>query len=143
MNTLQTKLARLEAQLKITKGNRNRAKLVIAILAVEAAIEQLKPVMVTAAQKEATVKKDEFCKKAEKATVKLLQLRFKNAEVNVTETKVNINSESAELSVNLSFSLDTEYYGYKRQTHIRKLKQAQTAKVHAMFEFAGTILLAS
>lgn len=124
MHILQTKLARLEAQLKITKGNRNRAKLVIAILAVEAAIEQLKPVIVTEAKK-------------------LLQLRFKNAEVNVTKTKLNITSDSTELSLNLSFSLDTEYYGYKRQTHIRKLKQAQTAKVHVMFEFVGTILLAS
>jgi hypothetical protein len=42
MNTLQTKLARLEAQLKITKGNRAKAKIVIEILKVESAIEQLK-----------------------------------------------------------------------------------------------------
>jgi hypothetical protein len=40
MNTLQTKLARLEAQLKITKGNRAKAKIVIEILKVESAIEQ-------------------------------------------------------------------------------------------------------
>jgi len=40
MNTLQTKLARLEAQLKITKGNRAKAKIVIEILKVELAIEQ-------------------------------------------------------------------------------------------------------
>jgi hypothetical protein len=40
MNTLQTKLTRLEAQLKITKGNRAKAKIVIEILKVEAAIEQ-------------------------------------------------------------------------------------------------------
>jgi hypothetical protein len=43
MNTLQTKLARLESQLKITKGNRAKAKIVIEILKVESAIEQLKP----------------------------------------------------------------------------------------------------
>jgi hypothetical protein len=43
MNTLQTKLARLEAQLKVAKGNRNKAKIVIEILKVESAIEQLKP----------------------------------------------------------------------------------------------------
>ncbi len=43
MNTLQTKLARLEAQLKITKGNRAKAKIVVEILKVESAIEQLKP----------------------------------------------------------------------------------------------------
>lgn len=43
MNTLQTKLARLKAQLKITKGNRAKAKIVIEILKVESAIEQLKP----------------------------------------------------------------------------------------------------
>ena len=41
MNTLQIKLARLEAQLAITKGNRAKAKLIIAILAVEAAIEAI------------------------------------------------------------------------------------------------------
>ena len=40
MNTLQTKLARLEAQLKITKGNRAKAKIVMEILKVELAIEQ-------------------------------------------------------------------------------------------------------
>jgi hypothetical protein len=43
MNTLQIKLARLESQLKITKGNRAKAKIVIEILKVELAIEQLKP----------------------------------------------------------------------------------------------------
>jgi hypothetical protein len=43
MNTLQTKLARLESQLKITKGNRAKAKIVIEILKVESAIERLKP----------------------------------------------------------------------------------------------------
>jgi hypothetical protein len=43
MNTLQTKLVRLEAQLKITKGNRAKAKIVMEILKVESAIEQLKP----------------------------------------------------------------------------------------------------
>ena len=43
MNTLQTKLVRLEAQLKITKGNRAKAKIVIEILKVESAIERLKP----------------------------------------------------------------------------------------------------
>jgi hypothetical protein len=43
MNTLQTRLARLKSQLKITKGNRAKAKIVIEILKVESAIEQLKP----------------------------------------------------------------------------------------------------
>ena len=41
MNTLKTKLNQLKSQLKITKGNRAKAKLVIKILAVETAIEQL------------------------------------------------------------------------------------------------------
>ena len=41
MNTLQTKLTRLNAQLKITKGNRAKAKIVIQILKIELAIEQL------------------------------------------------------------------------------------------------------
>jgi hypothetical protein len=43
MNTLQTKLARLKSQLKITRGNRAKAKIVIEILKVESAIGQLKP----------------------------------------------------------------------------------------------------
>ena len=43
MDTLRTKLARLEAQFKITKGNRAKAKIVMEILKVESAIEQLKP----------------------------------------------------------------------------------------------------
>lgn len=41
MNTLKTKLNKLNAQLRATHGNRAKAKLVIKILAVEAAIEQL------------------------------------------------------------------------------------------------------
>ncbi len=41
MNTLETKLNKLNAQLRATHGNRAKAKLVIKILAVEAAIEQL------------------------------------------------------------------------------------------------------
>lgn len=44
MNTLQTKLTRLNTQLAITKGNRNKAKIVIEILKVESAIEQLKSI---------------------------------------------------------------------------------------------------
>jgi hypothetical protein len=41
VNTLETKLNKLNAQLRVTRGSRNRGKLVIKILAVEAAIEQL------------------------------------------------------------------------------------------------------
>jgi hypothetical protein len=41
MNNLQSKLARLEAQLKITKGRQNQRKLIEKILAVEAAIEAI------------------------------------------------------------------------------------------------------
>jgi hypothetical protein len=41
VNTLETKLNKLNAQLRATHGNRAKAKLVIKILAVEAAIEQL------------------------------------------------------------------------------------------------------
>jgi hypothetical protein len=41
MNNLQSKLARLNAQLKITKGRRNQRKLIEKILAVEAAIEAI------------------------------------------------------------------------------------------------------
>jgi len=143
MNTLQIKLARLEAQLKITKGNRAKAKLIIAILAVELAIEQLKSIAVTVIKQEKAVKKEEFCKKPEKSTVKLLQFRFKNAEISIAENKINLKSQSAELSLNCSFSLDVDYYGNNRKTKIKKLREVQTAKVHAMFEFVGTILLAS
>lgn len=139
MNNLQTKLNRLIAQLAITKGNRAKAKIIIKVLAVEAAIEQLKSV------KEKIVKKtdEEFCKKAEKTTVKLLLRRFKGAEINITENKIKITSASAELLLNCSFSLDIDYYGRNRKTKIKELKEIQTAKLHAMFEFVGTILLAS
>jgi hypothetical protein len=41
MNNLQSKLAQLEAQLKITKGRRNQRKLIEKILKVEAAIEAI------------------------------------------------------------------------------------------------------
>jgi hypothetical protein len=41
VSTLETKLNKLNAQLRATHGNRAKAKLVIKILAVEAAIEQL------------------------------------------------------------------------------------------------------
>lgn len=41
MSTLETKLYKLNAQLRVACGNRAKAKLVIKILAVEAAIEQL------------------------------------------------------------------------------------------------------
>lgn len=143
MNTLQIKLARLKAQLKITKGNRAKAKIVIAILAVESAIEQLKSIAVTVIKQEKAVKKEEFCKKPEKSTVKLLQFRFKNAEISIAENKISLKLQSAELFLKCSFSLDVDYYGNNRKTKIRKLKEAQTAKIHATLEFVGTILLAS
>lgn len=54
MNTLQiklqTKLAQLNAQLVVTKGNRNKAKIVIDILKVEFAIELLKPSVIKMTQ---------------------------------------------------------------------------------------------
>jgi len=50
MNTLQTKLSRLNARLLVTKGNRNKAKIVIEILKVEFAIELLKPSVIKMTQ---------------------------------------------------------------------------------------------
>ena len=51
MNTLKTKLNKLNAQLRATHGNRAKAKLVIKILAVEAAIEQLQKNAIVAFKK--------------------------------------------------------------------------------------------
>ena len=41
LNRLNTKLTRLTAQLAVTKGNRNKAKIILEIVKIEAAIEQL------------------------------------------------------------------------------------------------------
>jgi len=51
VNTLETKLNKLNAQLRVTRGSRARAKLVIKILAVEAAIAQLQKNVIVAFKK--------------------------------------------------------------------------------------------
>ncbi len=86
MNTLQTKLARLESQLKITKGNRAKAKIVIEILKVESAIEWIE-------KKQAF--KDEFYRKPEKTINK-----FKDTQINITETQA-IELRTKQLELNL------------------------------------------
>ena len=50
LNRLNTRLTRLNAQLVVTKGNLNKAKLVLEILKVETTIEQLKQVEATIEQ---------------------------------------------------------------------------------------------
>lgn len=103
-------------------------------------INQSKPVDVPA------TKKNEFCKKPEKATIKFLESRFKDAQVDITETQVIIKSGTSELAMNLFFEIPdiNDYYNqYRRAKTIKNLKQNQTSKVHSVCEYISTILLAS
>lgn len=249
MNTLQTKLTRLNAQLAVTKGNRAKAKIIIEILKVESAIEQLelkqKEITLTWEQKKAlnaltggnlpvfskltekskeellkisnelealnreeyqdkctgkgawkkpseasikrsekrsqkyrllrerveqleliqekpvevkkeidqskpvdapVTKKDEFCKKTEKTTIKFLETKFKDAQIDITETQIILKSETSELAINLSFEIPdiSDYYNqYRRTKTIKNLKQNQTSKIHSVCEYIGSILLAA
>lgn len=103
-------------------------------------INQSKPVDVPA------TKKNEFCKKPEKATIKFLESRFKDAQVDITETQVIIKSGTSELAMNLFFEIPdiNDYYNqYRRAKTIKNLKQNQTSKVHSVCEYISAILLAS
>lgn len=103
-------------------------------------INQSKPVDVSA------TKKNEFCKKPEKATIKFLESRFKDAQVDITKTQVIIKSGTSELAMNLFFEIPdiNDYYNqYRRAKTIKNLKQNQTSKVHSVCEYISTILLAS
>ena len=154
MNTLQTKLTRLNAQLSITKGNRAKAKIVLEILKVESAIEQLTeqkeikvknitvklPVSVSTLKKQAF--KDEFCKKPDRKTIKLLESRFKEAQIDITETQVILKSETGQLA--MICSMDLPKLDYRRRDVIKSLiKQNQNPKIHSVYEYIGSILLAS
>ena len=103
-------------------------------------IEQSKPVDVPA------TKKNEFCKNPEKATIKFLESKFKNAQVDITETQVIIKSGTSELAMNLFFEIPdiNDYYNqYRRTKTIKNLKQKQTSKIHSVHEYISAILLAS
>ena len=249
MNALQTKLARLNAQLSVTKGNRAKAKIVIEILKVESAIEQLIPeekeITLTREQEkslnaltvgncpifskltekskeellkivdelevlnreadrdnctgkgawkkpsEASIKrseqrsnkrrllrqrveqleliqkkpveikeeteqsepvdapvtkKDEFCKKPEKATIKFLESKFKDAQIEITDKQVILKSETSELKLNCFVEIPyiDEYYNhYRRKKLIKRLRDGQTSKAHSVCEYIGSILLAA
>ena len=249
MNTLQTKLTRLNAQLKITKGRQNQRKLVEKILKIEASIEQLEPkqkeITLTWEQQkslntltggkcpifskltekskeellkivdelealnreadrdnctgkgawkkpsEASIKrsqkrsnkyrllrqrvekleliqekpaeakkeinqlkpanapvtkKDEFCKKPEKATIKFLESKFKNCQIEITDKQVILKSETSELKLNCFVEIPyiDEYYNhYRRKKLIKRLRDGQTSKAHSVCEYVGSILLAA
>lgn len=90
--------------------------------------------------------KDEFCKKPEKATIKFLESKFKDAQIEITDKQIILKSGTSELALNLSFEiLDiNDYYNqYRRAKTIKNLKQNQTSKVHSVCEYIGSILLAA
>jgi len=237
---LQIKLTRLNAQLSVTKGNHNKAKIVLEILRIESAIEQLIPeekeITLTREQEKSlnaltggkfifskltqeskeellkivneledlereeyrdnctgkglwkrpskasikrsekrsnkysllrerveqleliqenpvevkeeqskpvdapVTKKDEFCKKPDRKTVKLLESRFKDAQIDITETQVILKSETSELAINCSMELPE--LDYRRRDVIKSLiRQNQNPKIHSVYEYIGSILL--
>ena len=152
---LQAKLNRLQSQLAVTKGNRNKAKLVLEILKVESAIEQLeliqeKPVEVKEETEQSKLvnvpvaKKDEFCKKPEKATIKFLESKFNDAQIEITDKQVILKSETSELKLNCFVEIPyiDEYYNHdRRKKLIKRLRDGQTSKAHSVCEYIGSILL--
>lgn len=155
MNALQTKLARLNAQLSVTKGNRAKAKIVIEILKVESAIEQLEPIQEKPVKIKKEIKqskpvdapvtqKDEFCKKPEKATIKFLESKFNDAQIEITDKQIILKSETSELKLNCFVEIPyiDEYYNhYRRKKIIKRLREGQTSKAHSVCEYIGSILL--
>ena len=96
--------------------------------------EQSKPVDVP------VTKKDEFCKKSDRKTVKLLESRFKDAQIDITETQVILKSETGELAINCSMELPE--LDYRRRDVIKSLiRQNQNPKIHSVYEYIGSILL--
>ena len=138
MSSLQNKLKKLNAQLKVTKGNRNKAKLVIKILAVEAAIEKMNQVVVFQAKE---VKSErQFTKKPEKKTMKMFQERFEGAEIEFTETAINIKAGSLEMNIKTAIELPPTQ---NHRTLYKHLREAQTNKIHALYEVLAGVMLAS
>lgn len=109
MNTLETKLNKLNAQLRVARGNRAKAKLVIKILAVEAAIEAI--------QKNAIV-----------AFKKLPKTRTLTLETPKRAWKAWIAKISSER--------DLKYGGYKKQfiEPINRKFEGKKGEVSATFE---------
>ena len=152
---LQARLTRLNAQLSITKGNRAKVKIVIEILKVESAIKQLeliqeKPVEIREETEQSklvnvpAVKKDEFCKKPEKATIKFLESKFKDAQIEITDKQIILKSETSELKLNCFVEIPyiEEYYNhYRRKKLIKRLRNGQISKAHSVCEYIGSILL--
>ena len=91
-------------------------------------------------------KKDEFCKKPDRKTIKLLESKFKDAQINITDKQIVLKSETSELALNLFFEIPdiNDYYNqYRRAKTIKNLKQNQTSKIHSVHEYIGSILLAA
>lgn len=91
-------------------------------------------------------KKDEFCKKAEKATIKFLESKFKDAQIDITDKQIILKSETSELKLNCFVEIPyiDEYYNhYRRKKLIKRLRDGQTSKAHSVCEYIGSILLAA
>ena len=85
---------------------------------------------------------DEFCKKPDKKTIELLESRFKDAQISIAETQVILKSETSELTMNCSMELPE--LDYRRKDVIKSLiKQNQNPKIHSVYEYIGSILLAA
>lgn len=83
---------------------------------------------------------DEFCKKPDKKTIELLESRFKDAQIDITETQVILKSETSELTMNCSMELPE--LDYRRKDVIKSLiKQNQNPRIHSVYEYIGSILL--
>lgn len=157
VSKLQAKLTRLNAQLVVTKGNRAKAKIVLEILKVESAIEQLEPIQEKPVEvREETeqskpvdapvTKKDGFFTKPEKATIKFLESKFKDAQIDITDKQIILKSETSELKLNCFVEIPyiDEYYNhYRRKKLIKRLRDGQTSKAHSVCEYIGSILLAA
>ena len=100
--------------------------------------EQSKPVDAPVA------KKDEFCKKPEKATIKFLESKFKDAQIEITDKQIILKSETSELKLNCFVEIPyiEEYYNhYRRKKLIKRLRNGQISKAHSVCEYIGSILL--
>ena len=95
MNTLETKLNHLNAQLRVARGTRNKAKLVIKILAVEAAIEaiQQKAIVIVAVKK----------RQPKTRTYQQLELKLENAPIkpiSIESVKIKARVKFPEINKN-------------------------------------------
>ena len=89
-------------------------------------------------------KKDEFCKKPEKATIKFLESKFNDAQIEITDRQIILKSETSELKLNCFVEIPyiDEYYNHdRRKKLIKRLRDGQTSKAHSVCEYIGSILL--